>query len=216
MFISFEGIEGSGKSTTARALAEHLQERGLDPLLTREPGGCTLGRGLRHTLLDMRVHTLSSRAELFLFLADRTQHVTEVIRPALEAGQIVLCDRYVDSTLAYQGYGRGLDTGFLRRLNETATGGLMPEVTLLLDVPVPCGLTRAGKCNKDAGTTISEGRFDSESRDFHERVRRGYHALTQEEPDRFAVIDSSQLFEDVILQCFSVVERTLRRFGDAD
>lgn len=126
MFISFEGIEGSGKSTAQRLLAEHLQGLGYDPLLTREPGGCALGRSLRPILLDARTRGLSSRAELYLFLADRAQHVAEVIRPALEAGQTVLCDRYADSTLAYQGYGRGLDPEHLLRINDMATGGLMP------------------------------------------------------------------------------------------
>ncbi|MDR1777625.1 MAG: dTMP kinase [Desulfovibrio sp.] len=214
MFITFEGIEGSGKSTAARILAEYMQERGMDLLLTKEPGGCPLGRGLRHTLLDARAHAVCSRAELFLFLADRAQHVAEVIRPALESGQCVLCDRYVDSTLAYQGYGRGLDTEFLRRLNETATGGLSPDLTLLLDVPVPCGIMRAGQRNKEAGTTVSEGRFDSESRAFHERVQKGYRVLAQEEPERFAVIDASQPVEDVSLQCLSAVEKILRLRGE--
>jgi dTMP kinase len=215
MFVTFEGIEGSGKSTAASLLAEYLLERELDLLLTKEPGGCSLGRSLRHTLLDARGKNLSSRAELFLFLADRAQHVAEVIRPALEAGQIVLCVRYADSTLAYQGYGRGLDTEFLRRLNESATGGLAPEITLLLDVPAPCGLMRAGQRNREAGTTISEGRFDSESLAFHERVQQGYRALASEEPERFAVIDASQPVEDVALQCLSAVEKALRQRNGA-
>jgi dTMP kinase len=211
MFITFEGIEGSGKSTVAHMLVEYLQERELDPLLTKEPGGCALGRNLRHLLLDARARNLSGRAELFLFLADRAQHVKEIIRPALEAGQIVFCDRYTDSTLAYQGYGRGLDTEFLRRLNEAATCGLVPDITLLLDVPVPCGLMRAGQRNRREGTIISEGRFESESLDFHERVQLGYHALVAEEPERFAVIDASQPVEDVALQSLSAVEKILRQ-----
>lgn len=161
-------------------------------MLTREPGGCNLGRSLRSILLDGRTRGLSSRAELFLFLADRAQHVAEIVRPALEAGQIVLCDRYTDSTLAYQGYGRGLDTEYLRRLNDAATGGLAPDLTLLLDLPVRCGLGRAGERNRIKGLVVSEGRFDSESLDFHERVRTGYRALAEEEPERFAIIDAAQ------------------------
>ena len=180
MFISFEGIEGSGKSTAQRLLAEHLQGLGYDPLLPREPGGCALGRSLRPILLDARTRGLSSRAELYLFLADRAQHVAEVIRPALEAGQTVLCDRYADSTLAYQGYGRGLDPEHLRRINDMATGGLMPDLTLLLDLPVHCGLERAGLRNREEGTVLSEGRFDAESLEFHERVRQGYRSLAAE------------------------------------
>ena len=213
MFISFEGIEGSGKSTAQRLLAEHLQGLGYDPLLTREPGGCALGRSLRPILLDARTRGLSSRAELYLFLADRAQLVAEVIRPALEAGQTVLCDRYADSTLAYQGYGRGLDPEHLRRINDMATGGLMPDLTLLLDLPVHCGLERAGLRNREEGTVLSEGRFDAESLEFHERVRQGYRSLAAEEPERFAIIDAAQPPEDVVLQCLSAVEASLRQRG---
>ena len=213
MFISFEGIEGSGKSTAQRLLAEHLQGLGYDPLLTREPGGCALGRSLRPILLDARTRGLSSRAELYLFLADRAQHVAEVIRPALEAGQTVLCDRYADSTLAYQGYGRGLDPEHLRRINDMATGGLMPDLTLLLDLPVHCGLERAGLRNREEGTVLSEGRFDAESLEFHERVRQGYRSLAAEEPERFAIIDAAQPPEDVVMQCLSAVEASLRQRG---
>lgn len=213
MFISFEGIEGSGKSTAQRLLAEHLQGLGYDPLLTREPGGCALGRSLRPILLDARTRGLSSRAELYLFLADRAQHVAEIIRPALEAGQTVLCDRYADSTLAYQGYGRGLDPEHLRRINDMATGGLMPDLTLLLDLPVHCGLERAGLRNREEGTVLSEGRFDAESLEFHERVRQGYRSLAAEEPERFAIIDAAQPPEDVVLQCISAVEASLRQRG---
>ena len=204
MFISFEGIEGSGKSTAQRLLAEHLQGLGYDPLLTRS---------LRPILLDARTRGLSSRAELYLFLADRAQHVAEVIRPALEAGQTVLCDRYADSTLAYQGYGRGLDPEHLRRINDMATGGLMPDLTLLLDLPVHCGLERAGLRNREEGTVLSEGRFDAESLEFHERVRQGYRSLAAEEPERFAIIDAAQPPEDVVLQCISAVEASLRQRG---
>ena len=213
MFISCEGRDGSGKSPAQRLLAEHLQGLGYDPLLTREPGGCALGRSLRPILLDARTRGLSSRAELYLFLADRAQHVAEVIRPALEAGQTVLCDRYADSTLAYQGYGRGLDPEHLRRINDMATGGLMPDLTLLLDLPVHCGLERAGLRNREEGTVLSEGRFDAESLEFHERVRQGYRSLAAEEPERFAIIDAAQPPEDVVLQCISAVEASLRQRG---
>lgn len=211
MFVTFEGIEGSGKTTALQAVAAALQERGLDPLVTREPGGCRLGRSLRSLLLDMRSGKLSGRAELYLFLADRAQHVAEVIRPALEAGQPVLCDRYVDSTLAYQGYGRGLDTDQLRHLNQMATGGLAPDLTFLLDLPVECGLMRAGIRNRREGTVVSEGRFDAESLDFHSRVRQGYRDLASQEEERFAIIDSSQPEEDVTLQCLSALEANFQR-----
>ena len=213
MFISFEGIEGSGKSTALTLLAQELERRGYDVLRTREPGGCGLGRALRPILLDASTRSLNMRAELYLFLADRAQHVAEVIRPALEAGQIVLCDRYTDSTLAYQGYGRGLDPEKLRRINEMATGGLVPDLTLLMDLPVGLGLERAGLRNQRQGTVLSEGRFDAESMDFHERVRQGYLALAAEEPCRIACIDTEQRPEDVLLQGLSAVEDYLARSG---
>lgn len=213
MFITFEGIEGSGKSTALLLLAQELERRGFDVLRTREPGGCGLGRAIRPILLDARTRSLNMRAELYLFLADRAQHVAEVVRPALEAGQIVLCDRYTDSTLAYQGYGRGLDPEKLRRINEMATGGLAPDLTLLMDLPVGLGLERAGLRNQRQGTVLSEGRFDAESMDFHERVRQGYLALAGEEPQRIACINAEQRPEDVLLQALSAVEDYLGRSG---
>ncbi len=213
MFVTFEGIEGSGKSTALRLLAGHLQARGHDPVLTREPGGSTLGRSLRPILLDARTRGLSSRAELHLFLADRAQHVAEIIRPALEAGQTVLCDRFSDSTLAYQGYGRGHDVERLRRINAQATGGLAPDLTLLLDLSVSEGLERAGERNRAEGTVVSEGRFDAESLDFHERVRAGYLALAEAEPERIAVIDATQRPDDVLLQCLAALEARLPHDG---
>ena len=213
MILTFEGIEGSGKSTALLLLAQELERRGFDVLRTREPGGCGLGRAIRPILLDARTRSLNMRAELYLFLADRAQHVAEVIRPALEAGQIVLCDRYTDSTLAYQGYGRGLDPEKLRRINEMATGGLAPDLTLLMDLPVGLGLERAGLRNQRQGTVLSEGRFDAESMDFHERVRQGYLALAEEEPQRIACINAEQRPEDVLLQALSAVEDYLGRSG---
>ncbi len=213
MFITVEGIEGSGKSTALTLLSQEMERRGFDVLLTREPGGCGLGRAIRPIVLDARTRSLNMRAELYLFLADRAQHVAEVIRPALEAGQIVLCDRYTDSTLAYQGYGRGLDPEKLRHINDMATGGLTPDLTLLMDLPVTVGLERAGLRNQRQGTILSEGRFDAESVDFHERVRQGYLALAEEEPQRFARINAEQRPEDVLLQCLSAVEVYLGRSG---
>lgn len=210
MFITFEGIEGSGKSTAIRLLANHLEARGHTVLCTREPGGSGLGRKLRAMLLDSRTINLRSRAELFLFLADRAQHVGEVIRSALDEGQIVLCDRYVDSTLAYQGNGRGMDLDQLRAVNDLAIGGLWPHLTLLLDVPTEVGLARAGQRNRDEGTVITEGRFESESKMFHARVREGYLALAEEEPERFARIDATLPPDEVLLLCVSAVEAKLR------
>lgn len=215
MFITFEGIEGSGKSTAMRLLAEYLEKKGHAVLLTREPGGSGLGRRLRALLLDTRTGDIRSRAELFLFLADRAQHVGEVIRPALDEGQVVLCDRYVDSTLAYQGHGRGMDVDQLRAVNALATGGLQPHLTLLLDVPIEVGLARAGRRNREQGTVIAEGRFESESKEFHSRVRRGYLESAAEEPDRFAVIDAVSPPDEILLLCAGAVEKQLRAMGKA-
>lgn len=191
MFITLEGIEGSGKSTLLNGLAEHLQALSRGVLKTREPGGVGLGKALRAMLLDPANQGLSSRAELFLYLADRAQHVDEIVRPALHENVVVLCDRFTDSTLAYQGYGRGLDLGELRRLNAMATGKTVPDLTLVLDLPVEVGLKRAFSRNVAQGTTASEGRFEAESLAFHDRVRRGYLALAALEPQRIKVLDAT-------------------------
>lgn len=213
MFITLEGIEGSGKSTVQKMLAEYLQEKGYTVVTTREPGGSALGRKLRALLLDARTTGLRNRAELFMFLADRAQHVSEVIRPALDEGAVVLCDRYADSTISYQGYGRGMDIDQLVQVNDLAISGLWPQLTLLLDVSPQVGLERAGHRNKEEGTIISEGRFDSESMAFHGRVRTGYQERAAAEPDRFAIIDASLPAEDVFMQCLSAIEEKLQEFG---
>lgn len=213
MFITFEGIEGSGKSTAMRMLAEYLEDKGYFVVSTREPGGSALGRKLRAMLLDSRTTQLRNRAELFLFLADRAQHVSEVIRPALDEGHLVLCDRYADSTISYQGYGRGMDIDQLVQVNDLAISGLWPQLTLLFDLSPKAGLERAGRRNHEEGTIISEGRFDSESVAFHTRVREGYLERAAAEPDRFAIIDAARPVDDVFMQCLSAVEEKLQEFG---
>ena len=183
IFITFEGPEGSGKSTQLRLLAEWLKSRGVPVLVTGEPGGSHLGKKLRHLLLHSRVKPCSE-AELFLFLADRADHVSAILRPALERGWVVLCDRYIDSTLAYQGGGRGLPMARLKRLNREATGGLRPDVTFLLDLPVETGLARAGK--------RSNGKVDRMEREelvFHRAVRSVFLRLAKQEPKRFRLLD---------------------------
>ena len=189
MFITLEGIEGSGKSSVIADLAEFLRESGRDVLLTREPGGCALGTALRAHLLDARNTGLAPAAELFLYLADRAQHVREVIAPALKAGKVVLCDRYTDSTLAYQGYGRGHEVERLRSLNAFASGGLQPDLTLLLDLPAETGLARARARNELEGKVEAEGRFEAEDLAFHQRVRAGFLDLARHEPKRFLVVN---------------------------
>jgi len=191
VFVTFEGIEGSGKSTQIGLLAEALEARGRVVTLTREPGGSALGRTLRPILLSMKSRDLTSRAELFLYLADRAQHAATVIRPALAAGRAVLCDRYADSTTVYQGYGRGLDLATLDALNALAVDGLWPQRTILLDLAPEAGLSRARARNRKEGVTEAEGRFEAETLAFHSRVRQGYLELAARHPDRFVTVDAT-------------------------
>ena len=197
MFVTVEGVEGAGKSTLMNMLVREFERRGLPFVRTREPGGCGLGAKLRPILLDVS-STLDSRAELFLFLADRAQHVAEVIRPALERGEWVLCDRYADSTIAYQGYGRGMDADRLQELNDHATGGLWPERTLLLDLPVEQGLQRALARNGREGLSLSEGRFEAEEIAFHQRIRQGFLSRAARWPERFRVLDAELPPEELL------------------
>lgn len=199
MFVTVEGVEGAGKSTLMSLLVQELEARGVAFLRTREPGGCGLGASLRPLLLDVS-SSLDSRAELFLFLADRAQHVAETIRPALQRGDWVLCDRYADSTIAYQGYGRGMDVDRLQALNDYATGGLWPDRTLLLDLPVETGLARAMARNGREGLTQSEGRFEAEELAFHQRIRDGFLARAARWPERFCVLDATLPPEDLLRQ----------------
>ena len=199
MFLTVEGVEGAGKSTFIGLLEAELAKRGIPFLRTREPGGCALGRQIRPLLLDA-AQKVDARAELFLFLADRAQHVADTIRPALARGEWVICDRYADSTIAYQGYGRGMDVELLQSLNDCATGGLWPDITFLLDLPAEVGLSRALARNGREGLTQSEGRFEAEALAFHQRIREGFLARAARWPERFRVLDASQSPEDVAAQ----------------
>lgn len=186
MFITLEGPDGGGKTTLARSLAEVLKSQGREVVLTREPGGSSIGPALRTILLEGG--DVSKEAELFLFLADRAAHVNEVIKPALVAGKWVICDRFVDSTMVYQGAGRGFQLSDLRKLNEIATGGLMPKFTLLLDVPSEVGIARQTKWD----------RLDQEPLEFHKKVRQGFLDLASAEPERIKVLQAEQSPDEVL------------------
>ena len=202
MFVTVEGVEGAGKSTLLNLLARELERRGIAFLRTREHGGCGLGASLRPLLLDVSSR-LDSRAELFLFLADRAQHVAETIRPALERDEWVLCDRYADSTIAYQGYGRGMDIDRLQTLNDYATKGLWPDRTLLLDLPVETGLDRARARNGREGLSASEGRFEAEEKAFHQRIREGFLDRAARWPERFQILDATLAPQQLLQQALS-------------
>ena len=204
-FITLEGPEGSGKTTAARHLAEWLRGRGMTTVLTQEPGGTPLGEEIRRIVLHMRGMSddLEPRADALLYAAGRAQHVARVIRPALDRGEWVVCARYADSSLAYQGAGYGNDMTELRRLQEFATFGLRPDLTLLLDVPVDVGLERTRR-------RAEWNRFeDTEGAAFFEQVRAGYLALAGAEPDRFRIIDGSGSVDDADRAIRAIVEPLL-------
>jgi dTMP kinase len=202
-FITLEGPEGSGKSTAARHLGAWLRERAVPAIVTQEPGGTPLGDEIRRIVLHMRGMSddLDPRADALLYAAGRAQHVERVIRPALEGGEWVVCARYLDSSLAYQGAGYGNDPSAMRRLQDFATGGLLPDLTLLLDVPVEVGLARTRR-------RAEWNRFeDTEEVAFFERVRSAYLELAAAEPDRFAIVDGSGSVEEADAAICAVVER---------
>ena len=197
LFITFEGGDGCGKTTQINLLDEYLKKQGYRTLLTREPGARGLGVKLREILLNYDGE-VSPTCESFLFLADRAQHVDCIIRPALAEGVVVLCDRHTDSTVAYQGYGRGLDIDQIHRLNNIATGGLKPDLTIVLDVDVETSQSRVG-AEKD--------RMESAGIEFFERVRKGFLEIAKNEPERVKVVDSTQSIADIHNQILELVAR---------
>ena len=187
-FISLEGIEGAGKTTLMQKMAAYFQDMGKEVLLTREPGGSELGKKLRSIILNAE-EKICPASELFLFLADRAEHVQSCIKPALELGKVVLCDRFIDSTVAYQGYGRGMDIAELEMLNTLAAGGIKPDLTLILDLEPHMGLARANARNEAQNLTVKEGRFEAEALEFHQKIRAGFLAMSKKE-ERFFVVNA--------------------------
>lgn len=198
MFITFEGPEGSGKTTQIAALYEQILKAGYEVIKTREPGGTTIGDQIRTVLHDVANTAMLPNTEILLYSASRAQIVGQVIRPALERGCVVLCDRYADSTLAYQGYGHGLDLDTLRSITAFATGGLWPDLTVYLDLPVQVGLQRKQWAYEAGESELN--RMDRKELAFHQRVRQGYLEMIAQEPARWIVLDASQSVEDLQAQ----------------
>jgi len=210
--ITFEGGDGTGKTTQIRGLESYLKRRGCACLVTREPGGTALGKLIRKLLLEVGDHEIASSTELFLYLADRSQHVHEIIRPAINAGKLVLCDRFTDSTLAYQGYGRGIDLEWLRQLNHAASGTVRPDLTLLLDCPVDVGLARTARRQaRSAASKSQQDRFEREKVEFHEKVRAGFLDMARNEPLRFRVIDASKTIEEISATIQRIIDQELAK-----
>ena len=195
-FITFEGADGCGKTTQLELLAQYLKEKNKEVIITREPGARGLGEKIREILLNYDGE-VSDRCESFLFLADRAQHIDTIVNPAVEAGKIVLCDRHIDSSVAYQGYGRGLDVEQIDRLNMLATNGKRPDLTLVFDIDVETSMKRVGK-EKD--------RMESAGVEFFNRVREGYLELAKQEPERICVLDATKSIDEIHKEVVKIVE----------
>jgi dTMP kinase len=202
MFITLEGPEGSGKTSQIPDLADHIRSLGYKILLTREPGGTLIGDQIRKVLFSLENEALTPRAETLLFLAARAQLVEEIIRPALADGIIVVSDRFADATLAYQGYGHGVDLDVLKKLLEFATGGLQPDLKILLDIDVENGLRRKTDCGE-------WNRLDAYSVSFHERVRKGYLTMAESEPEKWVVIDANRARDLIQIDLRKMIEKHL-------
>jgi len=205
LFITFEGGEGSGKSTQIRRLAARLQERGLDLLVTREPGGTPEAEAVRGLLVSGDVARWTAKSEALLNYAAREQHLEQVIRPALVAGRIVLCDRFMDSTRAYQGYAGGCDAGFIDALEKAIVGSTRPDLTLVFDLDPAIGLARA----KSRGDAQAEDRYERKGLGFHQKLREGFLDILRREPRRCRLVDASQDVDAVAEDVWSIVEGAL-------
>jgi dTMP kinase len=197
-FISLEGIEGTGKSTQAKLLSDYLKEKGFEVVLTEEPGGTQIGLRIRELLLSVEHKEMTAVTELLLYNASRSQHIREIILPAISRGAIVITDRFTDSTIAYQGFGRGIDQGLIDSIDLIATERLRPDITILLDLDVEIGLKRNRGINKT-------DRLELEDVEFHQRVRNGYHNLAEKEPERIKLIDASAGIQEIHNRISSII-----------
>jgi dTMP kinase len=216
LFITFEGVEGCGKTTQMEMLTDHLEWKGKKVLAVREPGGTELGERVRSILLNIEKEEtegesegLDPWAELFLYEACRVQLVSKRIKPALEEGKVVICDRYTDSTVSYQGYGRGLDIDAVRSVNTLGSMGMVPDITFVLDCAPEVGLKRAGSRIESIKTGPREDRFEKEDIEFHNRVRDGYLKLAGKEPDRVKVIDAEREIAVIHKEICDIIEKSL-------
>ena len=214
-FIVFEGIEGCGKTTQISLLGESLKKRGLPVIVTREPGGTAIGDEIRKILLNAKNADIAPAAELLLYTASRVQHLQQLITPALSAGTMVLCDRFFDATVAYQGYGEGIDLTLVRQMQKTFFSDIIPDLTILLDCPAELGLGRSRRRIKNEGKESAEGRFEEKKLAFHERVRNGYLELARMEPKRFCIINGEQEVTAVHQGICAAVEQRLKEKGYA-
>jgi len=214
MFITLEGIEGAGKTSQLDRMVSFLSEQGIACTTTREPGGTQIGAQIRQVLLNPNNNDLNANAELLLYVADRVQHIKTVIEPQLKAGRTVLCDRFYDATMVYQGYARGLDKALIEDLHCLVCDNLTPNLTLLFDLDTEVGLARAWKDINSGGRTDQETRFEKEKLAFHEKVRHGYLDLAHKEPERFRIIDAGDVPHRVTAQIESVLSKFLKDRGE--
>jgi dTMP kinase len=209
IFITFEGPDGAGKTTQIRLLADQLMESGIECLVTREPGGTPISDRIRELLLDPAYQEMSPTTEVLLYAASRAQHVAEKIRPALERGCLVLCDRYIDASIAYQSAGLGVSPDFVKKVSEEATEGLWPDRTYLLDVPVKIGMERISN-----RIQAQPDRIESRSVEYHERVRTAFHRIAEEEPNRVCVISGAQSMEQISADIWKDWVQINRKWGE--
>lgn len=203
-FISSEGPEGAGKTTVMNLLGERLKEEGYDILMTREPGGIMVSEKIRDIILDNEHTMMDSRTEALLYAASRRQHLVEKVQPAIDAGKIVICDRFIDSSLAYQGYARGIGIDEILAINQFAIGKMLPDKTILFDIEPSLGLSRI-----NAHNGREKNRLDAESLTFHQKVREGYLLLVKKYPERIKVVDASYPIEEVFEKVYKVIKREL-------
>lgn len=209
MFISICGVEGSGKTTQLKFIAQFLESVGKKFVITREPGGTPIGMKIRRILLDPENRDLTAKAELFLYAADRIQHIEQLILPALHEGKIVITDRFADSTTVYQGYARGIDLELVEKINDLVLDGLKPNLTILLDIAPVIGLSRVQNQLKFGQRTEAESRFEHEKLEFHEKIRQGFLMLARKEPNRFRIVDAEQHQDKVTQNILQILKTAL-------